>query len=542
MNSKYNDTAAAMQVVGCILRNPEIIGDERYFFSENDFVSELHKVVFGTIYNLYQMGATNFSVNAIEDYLSSRPTSFGIYKSAKGNQWVVEVKETADPDNFDYYYSRMKKMTLLRGYERIGMNLDWLYDPDNIHDMEKKRRQEDELDKSSLQEIADRIDEKIVEVRSVCVDNVSDEATMIGDGIFELLERLEQSPEIGLPLYGKLINGVTRGARRKKLYIRSGSTGVGKTRTMMADACYLSCGQMYVDNEWKNVGSKEPVLVIATELEKDELQTMALAFLADVNEEKIISNTCDAIEKYRLQHAAQILSEASLYIETIPDFSVEDIENCIKRNIRLNHIGMVFFDYIMTSMKILEEITKRSGGVKIREDNVLILLATKLKEIANKYNVFIMTSTQLSGDFRNETMPDQTMLRGAKGIADCCDWGGILLNTTKRDRDALEPFCRDNAIEMPNVKLSVYKNRRGSFTGGYLWMYADKGTCRYNAVFATDWNYELMTVNDFEFDTQEPVVEDPVDDDRPLLKTSEQKELAEMDMFLDGNPDWRYVF
>lgn len=418
MNSKYNDIPAVMQVVGCILRKPDLIDDERYFFSENDFTSDLHKVIFGSVYNLYKMGATNFSINTIEDYLSSRPSSYGIYKNGKGSQWITQVKETADLDNFDYYYSRVKKMTLLRGYEQIGMNLQWLYDPDNISDIDKKHRQENLLDRSSLQEIADMIDERIVDVRSSCVDNASDEATMIGDGIFELLSKLEESPEVGLPLYGDLINGVTRGARKKKLYIRSGSSGIGKSRTMIADACFLSCGQMYIQNEWKPAGSKEPTLVITTELEKDELQTMALAFLSGVNEEKIISNTCDAIEKYRVQHAAQVLAESPLYIETIPDFSVEDIENCIKRNIRLNHVTMVFFDYIMTSIKILEEITRKSGGVKIREDNVLVLLTTKLKDLANKYNVFIMTATQLSGDFRNDSMPDQTLLRGAKGIAD----------------------------------------------------------------------------------------------------------------------------
>lgn len=500
------------------MRKPDLIGDERYFFSEADFTSDLHKVIFGSVYNLYQMGATNFSVSAIEDYLASRPTSFGIYKNAKGSQWVTEVKESADPDNFDYYYSRVKKMTLLRGYERVGMSLEWLYDPDNIQDMEKKRKQEDALDKASLQEIADMIDERIVEVRSVCVDNASDEATTIGDGIFDLLDRLEESPEVGLPLYGDLINGVTRGARKKKLYIRSGSTGIGKSRSMMADACFLSCGKLYEGNEWVIKGSNEPTLIITTELERDELQTMALSFLSNINEEKIISGTCNAFEKSRLLQAAEVLSNAPLYIETIPDFSVEDIENCIKRNIRLNHVTMVFFDYIMTSMKILEEITRKSGGIKIREDNVLVLLATKLKDLANKYNVFIMTATQLSGDFRNESMPDQTMLRGAKGIADKADAGMILLDTTQKDKDALEAYCMQNGLVMPNVKLSVYKNRRGSFTRGYLWMQADKGTCRYNPVFATSWDYEPIEINDFDICVQPPIeVEAIIEDDTPLL-------------------------
>lgn len=55
------------------------------------------------------------------------------------------------------------------------------------------------------------------------------------------------------------------------------------------------------------------------------------------------------------------------------------------------------FDYIHSSMKILEEITRRSGGVKLREDNVLFILATKLKDLCNQYGVFILTGTQLNG-------------------------------------------------------------------------------------------------------------------------------------------------
>ena len=42
---------------------------------------------------------------------------------------------------------------------------------------------------------------------------------------------------------------------------------------------------------------------------------------------------------------------------------------------------------------------------------------------------------------------------------------------------------------MPNVKMSVYKNRRGQWNRIYVWMDADKGTCRFNPVFVTDYQY-----------------------------------------------------
>ena len=50
-------------------------------------------------------------------------------------------------------------------------------------------------------------------------------------------------------------------------------------------------------------------------------------------------------------------------------------------------------DYIHTSLKILEEITRRSGGIRLREDNVLFMLSTRLKDLCNKYGIFIMSAT-----------------------------------------------------------------------------------------------------------------------------------------------------
>ena len=49
-------------------------------------------------------------------------------------------------------------------------------------------------------------------------------------------------------------------------------------------------------------------------------------------------------------------------------------------------------------MKILEEISRRSGGIKLREDNILFLLSVKLKDICNQFGVFILSSTQLNQD------------------------------------------------------------------------------------------------------------------------------------------------
>ena len=475
------------------MKNPSLLdADGQYFYNENDFVSDFHRVVFGCISNLYQMGAKKVTTTDIENYLASRPEAKQIYMASKGSEWLTEIIEAADVANFDYYYSRMKKMTLLRSYDKCGMDVKFLYNPDEIFNEKQKKKQEDYLDSLSLNEIADLIDNKIFEIRAKYVDNATDESISIGDSIFDLLDSLSKEPDMGKPMYGKYINTITRGCRLKKVYLRSGATGQGKSRTMMADACYLACNYMYdkSSDSWIEIGDKNPVVFISTELELSELQTMALAFIADVNEEHILSNKYDFGEYERVHKAAQILKESPIFIEELPDFNLKDIENTIKRNIRVNECQYVFLDYIHTSMKILEEISHRSGGVRLREDNILFLLGVKLKDLANQFGVFILSGTQLNADYVRSETPDQNLLRGAKSLGDKIDVGMILLEVTKEDQEAIQKIVESQGFMMPNVKMSIYKNRRGSYNRLYLWMNADKGTCRFNPIFATDYQYE----------------------------------------------------
>ena len=156
------------------------------------------------------------------------------------------------------------------------------------------------------------------------------------------------------------------------------------TRTMIADCCYIGCNKIYDETfGWIKNGKAEPCLYITTEQELEEIQTMMLAFLACVNEDHILNGMYEGDEEERVREAARILENSPIQIEVIPDFSLKDIEDKIKQHIREDDIHYVFYDYIHTSLKILEEITKRSGGIKLREDNVLFMLAIKLKDLCN---------------------------------------------------------------------------------------------------------------------------------------------------------------
>lgn len=504
--SKYIDTPSIVQVIGCVYNTPQLLDySDKYILTEDDFPDKFHQVVFGTIFKLHELGSEKITINNILDYLSSRPNSEAIFIKQKGEEWLLKASENAQTSSFDYYYNRVKKMTLLRAFDHYGIDVTDIYDPDNIVDLKKKQLQEDQLDNTTLDGLAQKVQDKIDKIRATYVDDEWGEAKQAADGIEDLIENLKKTPDVGVPLYGPLINTVTRGARLSKFYLRSAATGIGKTRSMIADACYIACNRIYDDVfGWIKNGTSEPTLFIATEQDLTEVQTMMLAFLADVNEEHIMNGKYEGDEEKRVKEAAVVLKNSPLYVELLPDFSLQDVENKIKKNIRDNDVKYIFFDYLHTSLKILEEITRRAGGVRLREDNVLFMLSTRLKDICNQQGVFIMSATQLNAMYTESDTPDQNLLRGAKSIADRVDWGGILLSVTTEDLENLGQILTNNAFDRPNIKLSVYKNRRGRYKGIYLWCKADLGTCRIKPMFATTYSYEIIQIDNLKILTTEP--------------------------------------
>ena len=504
MASKYVDTTAIMQVIGCVFNTPQLLDfTDKYTITDNDFPDEFHKTVFGAIYKIHGLGAQHVGLENLADFFASRPKSAAIYKTNNGEKWLLQVSDNANQLSFDYYYGRLKKMSLLRAYDNYGIDVSDIYDPDNILDVKKKQLQEDILDNSTLEEIAQKVDMKIDKIRLEYVDDAFGQASQAGEGIMALIDKFKESPEVGVPMYGPLINTVTRGARLKKFYLRSAATGVGKTRSMIADCCYIGCNRIYDESfGWIKNGTAEPCLYITTEQELEEIQTMMLAFLSNVQEDHILNGEYDGDEEDRVREAARILAESPIYIEELPDFSLQDVENTIKKNLRDHDVKYVFHDYIHTSLKILEEIQKRSG-VSLREDNILFILSNKLKDICNTYGVFIESATQLNGDWKDAKTPDQNLLRGAKAIADKVDYGSILMNVTSEYIEALESILSSNIFERPVIKLSIYKNRRGRYKGVYLWCKADLGCCRIQPMFCTTYDYELVPIDNVKIIVEE---------------------------------------
>ena len=78
-----------------------------------------------------------------------------------------------------------------------------------------------------------------------------------------------------------------------------------------------------------------------------------------------------------------------------------------------------------------------------------------------------------------------------------------MLNVTSEDLEILDELLRKKQIEKPDTKISIYKNRRGRYTGIYLWCKSNKGTCKIIPMFATTYNYELIDIKDLRINIKE---------------------------------------
>lgn len=279
------------------------------------------------------------------------------------------------------------------------------------------------------------------------------------------------------------------------------------TRNSVGDACFMAYPFRYNPHtyKWETTGQSDKILYISTEQEPAEIQTLIIAYLTGFNEEKLLTGTYDAEEEKIIDQAIRLVEifKDNFIINQIPDPDIAKIKGEIRKAHIESQMHIVFYDYVFSSPALLNEFR----DLKIREDVVLMMLTAALKDVAVELNIFIMTSTQLSGEYETKKgIKNQTLLRGAKSIIDKGDLGCIMLPISEEERVMMKEITAKYSIE-PNMVTDIYKNRRGTYSNIKIWSYMDLGTCKKIDLFVTNGGYEIINfdikkyVTNFDFDT-----------------------------------------
>ena len=161
------DTNASLYVLSCLMRKPLLLQDERYAFVKTDFYKPLQQMVFYAIYNMAQQGVERITPQDIDLYLHQYDSQYAYYKENKGYEFVIQCYQTAegsDEKQFEAYYNRLKKFSMLRDLESLGIDTKEFYDTDK--DALNRDIEDEKLNRMSLASIPERIRQLLVEVES----------------------------------------------------------------------------------------------------------------------------------------------------------------------------------------------------------------------------------------------------------------------------------------------------------------------------------------------------------------------------------------
>ena len=242
------DKNASLYVLSCLMRRPLLLQEERYAFVSTDFNVPLHQMVFFAIYNMAQSGVEKISPQDVDLYLKQYGAQYEFYKREKGYEFVLQCYQTSegsDDKQFDYYYQRLKKFSMLRDLEGIGIDTSDFYDTEK--NALNRDLEDEKLNKTKLNAIPERIRSLLVEIENKHIGKDNSTSQNAAKGIRQLVADLKAQPEVGLPLDGDIVNFAARGARLGKLYTYSAPSGQGKTRYMVGNACAIS--MPYIDDK-----------------------------------------------------------------------------------------------------------------------------------------------------------------------------------------------------------------------------------------------------------------------------------------------------
>lgn len=377
-----SDLNTYRQVIGCLMKKPLLL-TEFQDIQPMDFDIKIPRFVFIIIRNMFKSGAMELTPLEVDIEMENHEAAAVTYKSERGLDFLKESYDVSKLENFEYYYKRLKKLSLLRTLKKNNYDIS-AYHKEDFDSLREEEEANQRFEDSSIDEILMSIESKYNQIKADFI-NGGKHSGNAAAGLNELVLELMKNPEIGPSLCGRFFSTACRGARLGKYYLRSAASGTGKTRLAVFDACKIafpihyshrSCTFVVDKDRDGNIKPAEKTLVITTEMGKDEIQTIVLAYLSGVNESHILTGHYDIGEMDRVFYASQIVEKYQeyFYIEEISDPNLTNVESTIKRYATIEGVQYVFYDYIFSSPSLVAQF----ADSKLREDELKLCPLTLL--------------------------------------------------------------------------------------------------------------------------------------------------------------------
>lgn len=415
---------AEKSVLGGLIIDPNHVGTIQSIIKEEDFYLGKHQIIFNAMERVFDKDNTLDVVT-----LANTLEAYGELENIGGYDYLIELTDSAPTSvNTDNYAKIVRDKAILR---RL------IYTADSIRNNAMEEGDE-------LENIIDQSERMIL---SIGEGNQNDQPVLIRSLISEAFEKaelasIEKKDVVGLPTGYSDLDKLTTGFQPDQLIIIAARPSVGKT------AFALNIAQNVATK------SKVPVVIFSLEMGALDLVNRIICAEGNINATNLRTGQLTDDEWSSFTVAANVLSEAPIYIDDTAGIKVSEIRaKCRRLKQERPDLGLIVIDYL--------QLIDGSGRNENRQQEVSEI-SRQLKKLAKELGVPVIALSQLSRgvEHRQNKRPMLADIRESGSIEQDADIVAFLYREDYHQHDE-EPEEMD-ALPDNTVEIIIAKNRSGA--------------------------------------------------------------------------------
>ena len=160
-----NTKGAIQQVLGSLMKHPQFLSEvDKYSLALDDFSTRFEKYIFAAIQGLWQNGAKKITVFDVENFLEANAAAKKIFEQQNGIEYLQDIEDFSNIENFPLYYTKLKKLNLIRDLKKQGFDTSEFY----VEDLASPRADEinARFEELTIQDIVIGVKKKLLVLES----------------------------------------------------------------------------------------------------------------------------------------------------------------------------------------------------------------------------------------------------------------------------------------------------------------------------------------------------------------------------------------
>jgi len=348
---------AEMATLGAMLLDEKAIPEIIELVDEAAFYKEEHKLIYGSILSLFDLGK-KIDILTVSEDLSRKK----LLERIGGSAYLATLADFVPTSAGAVHYARIvKEKGILRSLiDSATFIISSVYKGDG--DVSALLDQAEKL----IFEISDRrVEGGYVHIKDI-----------IKDGI-ELIESLyhKKSHVTGIPTGFKDFDSKTAGLQKGDLVVCAGRPSMGKSAFVTSIAAYVA------------IEEKIPVAIFSLEMSKEQLMQRFLCSLAKVEVNRMRTGFLAPSEWPILTSAAGKLSQAPIYIDDSASMNVFELRAKARRLKAHHGMQLLLIDYL----QLIRGVRRSESRQQEISD-----ISQGLKALAKELNIPVIAVSQLS--------------------------------------------------------------------------------------------------------------------------------------------------